>query len=153
MNPERWGEVAETEAKHYLKVERTRERISFGDITGISDGELAKIDRKIAENYFRSERLPKGLRELSADKASIELRKLDVAISPRCFEQALRRLALIQTPEASLKVFRQLIEDGLTSAKDIARTMRVSKDTVLSLANRAMKEGWLKTDGRRYALV
>jgi DNA-binding NarL/FixJ family response regulator len=58
------------------------------------------------------------------------------------------------TREASrIEVFRQLVEDGLTSAEDIAREMDVSKGTVSKLAKRAMKEGWLKKQGRKYALA
>ena len=49
----------------------------------------------IAGHYFKSPILGKPLRELSADKASVKLRKLDVEISPRQFERALRRLHLV----------------------------------------------------------
>ena len=95
MNGDDWGEEARQEAKHNPKIERTRKRIGFGDIKGISEGKLAAIDHVIAGNYFKSRRLTKPLRELSADKASPELRKLGVAISPQAFERALRRLALV----------------------------------------------------------
>ena len=58
----------------------------------------------------------------------------------------------INTREASsIEVFRQWLEDGLTSAEDIARKMGVSKGTVSKMAKRAMKEGWLKKQGREYA--
>jgi DNA-directed RNA polymerase specialized sigma24 family protein len=58
------------------------------------------------------------------------------------------------TREASrIEVFRQRVEDGLTSAEDIAREMDVSKGTVSKLAKRAMEEGWLKKQGRQYALA
>ncbi len=58
------------------------------------------------------------------------------------------------TREASrIEVFRQCLEDDLTSAEDIARKMGVSKGTVSKLAKRAMQEGWLKKQGRNYALV
>ena len=60
----------------------------------------------------------------------------------------------IGTREASsIEVFRQWVEDGLTSAEDIAREMGVSKGTVSKWAKRAMNEGWLKKNGRDYALV
>jgi hypothetical protein len=49
----------------------------------------------IAEHYFKSLRLRKPLRELSADKASVELLKLGVEIGPDAFERALRRLYLV----------------------------------------------------------
>ena len=58
------------------------------------------------------------------------------------------------TREASrIEVFRQCLEDGLTSAEDIARKMGVSKGTVSKMAKRAMEEGWLKKQGRQYALA
>ena len=52
-----------------------------------------------------------------------------------------------------IEVFRQRVEDGLTSAEDIAREMDVSKGTVSKMAKRAMEEGWLKKQGRQYALA
>ena len=58
------------------------------------------------------------------------------------------------TREASrIEVFRQHLEAGLTSAEDIAREMGVSKGTVSKMAKRAMEDGWLKKQGREYALV
>jgi DNA-binding transcriptional regulator YiaG len=54
---------------------------------------------------------------------------------------------------SSIEVFRQCLEDGLTSAEDIAREMGVSKGTVSKWAKRAMKEGRLKKHGREYGLV
>ena len=58
------------------------------------------------------------------------------------------------TREASrIEVFRQRLEDGLTSAEDISREMGVSKGTVSKMAKRAMEEGWLKKQGREYVLV
>ena len=58
------------------------------------------------------------------------------------------------TREASrIEVFRQRVEDGLTSAEDISREMGVSRGTVSKLAKRAMQEGWLKKQGREYALA
>ena len=59
----------------------------------------------------------------------------------------------IKTEGAStMQVFRQWIEDGLESAEDIAREMGVSKGTVSKMAKRAMADGWLKKNGRRYAI-
>jgi DNA-binding NarL/FixJ family response regulator len=54
---------------------------------------------------------------------------------------------------SSIEVFRQCLEDGLTSAEDIARKMGVSKGTVSKMAKRAMEEEWLKKQGRQYVLV
>ena len=55
----------------------------------------------------------------------------------------------LSTPQ----LFRQCIEDGLTSATDIADEMGISKGQVSKLATKAIKEGWLKKDGRDYALT
>jgi hypothetical protein len=54
---------------------------------------------------------------------------------------------------STAQIFRQWIEDGVTSAKDIAVEMGISKGQVSKLAKRAMAEGWLKKDGRDYALT
>jgi hypothetical protein len=54
---------------------------------------------------------------------------------------------------STAQIFRQWIEDGVTSAKDIADEMGVSKGQVSKLAKRAMAEGWLTKDGRDYALI
>jgi len=51
------------------------------------------------------------------------------------------------------EVFRQCIEDGMTTATDIAAEMEISKGMVSRLASRAMKVGLLTKDGRDYALV
>lgn len=50
-------------------------------------------------------------------------------------------------------VFRQWIEDGLTSATDIAAEMGLSKGQISKLAKRGMAAGWLKKDGRDYAIA
>jgi len=54
---------------------------------------------------------------------------------------------------STAQIFRQWIEDGLTSAKDIAEEMGISTGQVSKLAKRAMAEGWLKKNGRSYALA
>jgi len=54
---------------------------------------------------------------------------------------------------STAEIFRQWIEDGVTSAKDIAEEMGISKGQVSKLAKRAMAEGWLKKEGRDYALA
>ena len=51
------------------------------------------------------------------------------------------------------QIFRQWIEDGVTSATDIADEMGISKGQVSKLAKRAIAEGWLQKQGRDYALT
>jgi putative DNA primase/helicase len=53
----------------------------------------------------------------------------------------------------SLQVFRKLIEDGVTDCSQLAEEMKVSKGTISKWAAKAIREGWLKKDGREYALV
>lgn len=50
-------------------------------------------------------------------------------------------------------LFRKCIEDGLTTASDLAEEMSVSKALVSKYAAKAIKEGWLKKKGRYYALA
>lgn len=50
-------------------------------------------------------------------------------------------------------VFRQWIEDGLTSATDMAAEMGLSNGQISKLAKRDMAAGWLKKDGRDYAMA
>lgn len=52
-----------------------------------------------------------------------------------------------------LDLFRQWLEDGLTSCTDIANEIGVSKGTVSKLAMRGIQEGWVKQEGREYKLV
>ena len=52
-----------------------------------------------------------------------------------------------------LEILRQCVEDGLTTATDIAVEMEISKGQASKLAARAIREGWLMKDGRDYALV
>jgi hypothetical protein len=56
-------------------------------------------------------------------------------------------------PASSMDIFRQWIEDGLTSAEDIGKEMGVSKGTVSKWARKAMEEGWLAKNGRDYMLA
>ena len=93
LDPARWGEAAKREAQYNPKIERTRERIGYRDIKEIK---WTDADRAIAEHYFKSQIFGKPLRELSVDKASLQLRKLKLEISPRAFELALRRLFLVE---------------------------------------------------------
>jgi len=65
-----------------------------------------------------------------------------------------RNRTLITYREAdSMALFRQWIEDGLTSCDDIAREMGVTKGTVSKWATKAIGAGWLRKDGRGYALA
>lgn len=54
---------------------------------------------------------------------------------------------------STAQIFRQWIEDGVTSAQDIAEEMGISKGQVSKLAKRAIVEGWLVKSGREYALA
>lgn len=54
---------------------------------------------------------------------------------------------------STAQIFRQWLEDDVTSASDIAEEMNISKGQVSKLAKRAIGEGWLKKDGRDYALT
>lgn len=51
------------------------------------------------------------------------------------------------------QLFRQCLEDGLTSATDIAEEMGISKGQVSKLATGAIKAGWLIKEGREYKLA
>jgi hypothetical protein len=93
-NDPEWDEAAKREAQYNPKIEQARKRLEYGDIKGFAESKWSNVDRVIAGHYFKSPILRKPLRELSADKASVELRKLEVGISPQAFERALRRLYL-----------------------------------------------------------
>jgi hypothetical protein len=54
---------------------------------------------------------------------------------------------------STVQVFRQCIEDGLTSASDIADEMGISKGQVSKLATKGIAAGWLKKNGRDYELT
>jgi CRP-like cAMP-binding protein len=56
-------------------------------------------------------------------------------------------------PSSNIDGFRQCLEATLTSAEDIARQMGVTKGPVSKLAKRAIDEGWLRKNGRKYALT
>lgn len=51
------------------------------------------------------------------------------------------------------QLFRQCLEDGLTSASDIADEMGISKGQVSKLASAGIRAGWLTKDGREYKLA
>jgi hypothetical protein len=54
---------------------------------------------------------------------------------------------------STLDIFRQWVEDGLTSASDIASEMGLSKGQVSKLAKQGMVAGWLIKEGRDYKLA
>ena len=54
---------------------------------------------------------------------------------------------------STAQIFRQWIEDGVTSAQDIAEEMGISKGQVSKLAKRGIMAGWLKKNGREYELT
>ena len=56
-------------------------------------------------------------------------------------------------PISTAQLFRQHINDGLTSATEIAEEMGTSPGQVSKMAHKAIKAGWLKKDGRGYALT
>lgn len=52
------------------------------------------------------------------------------------------------------QLFRQLIEEGVTSCSELAEEMRVSKGTISKLAKKGVREGWLRSLGKDgYELV
>ena len=55
----------------------------------------------------------------------------------------------LSTPD----IFRQCLEDGLTTATDIAEEMGLSKGQVSKMATAAIRAGWLAKDGREYKLT
>ena len=60
----------------------------------------------------------------------------------------------ITTKEADgIAVLVQWVEDGLTSATDIASEMGISKGTVSKLAKKAIEAGRLRKEGNSYALA
>lgn len=54
---------------------------------------------------------------------------------------------------STAQVFRQWIEDGLTTATEIASEMQISVGQVSKMAKKAIQAGWLKKQGRGYALT
>jgi hypothetical protein len=54
---------------------------------------------------------------------------------------------------STLQLFRQWVEDGLTSASEIADEMGLSKGQVSKLAKQGIACGWLKKDGREYGII
>lgn len=51
------------------------------------------------------------------------------------------------------QIFRQCLEDGLTTATDIAEEMTLSKGQVSKMATAAIRAGWLAKEGREYKLT
>lgn len=54
---------------------------------------------------------------------------------------------------SALDQLRQWLRDGMTTCADIAEAMGLSKPTVSKLAAKAIREGWLKKNGRDYELL
>jgi AAA domain len=54
---------------------------------------------------------------------------------------------------STLEVFRQWVESGLTKASDIAEEMQISTGQISKLAKKGITAGWLKKEGREYALT
>jgi len=54
---------------------------------------------------------------------------------------------------STLEVFREWVESGLTKASDIAEEMQISTGQISKLAKKGITAGWLKKDGREYALI
>jgi hypothetical protein len=48
--------------------------------------------------------------------------------------------------------FRQCVEDGMTVGAQIAKHLNLTPGRVSQLAGKAIKEGWLRKDGRHYAI-
>ena len=54
---------------------------------------------------------------------------------------------------STAQIFRQWIEDGVTNCKDLSEEMGITKGQVSKLATKAFAAGWLKKNGRDYALT
>lgn len=53
----------------------------------------------------------------------------------------------------SIDVFRRLVEDGVTDCNQIAQEMKVSPATLSRFAKKGFDDGWLRKEGREYALA
>jgi hypothetical protein len=56
-------------------------------------------------------------------------------------------------PLSALPLFRKCIEVGINGASEIAEELGISKGQVSKLAKKGMEAGWLKKDGRDYAIT
>ena len=56
-------------------------------------------------------------------------------------------------PAHSLDVLRKLVEEGVTECGQLADEMHVSSSAISKMAKKGMDAGWLKKDGRGYALT
>lgn len=54
---------------------------------------------------------------------------------------------------STMQLLRQCVEDGTVRASDIAKQLAISRFKVSRLAAQAIKEGWLKKNGRNYAIT
>jgi predicted DNA-binding protein (UPF0251 family) len=92
---------------------------------------MSKIGYRIP-GFYQARHMPQPLPKAEAQAAN-EPRAANQQSPPPAPRKASR-----------IEVFRQCLEDGLTSAEDIARKMGVSKGTVSKLAKRAGNEGWCR---------
>ncbi len=53
----------------------------------------------------------------------------------------------------SIELFKEWVRQGLTSCKDIAEEMGVTKGAVSKMAKRGERDGWLQIKGREYVLT
>jgi hypothetical protein len=90
-------------------------------------------------------RFVKNRHTSDADSPSLEWRFVRPPNDPKAYVTWKRVVA----PD----VFRKCIEDGLSSASEIAQEMGVSRGQVSKLAAKAIKGGWLKKKGREYVIV
>ena len=63
------------------------------------------------------------------------------------------KISVTHKPAQSLDVFRKLIEEGVTECTALAEELHVSKGTIAKWAKKAMDAGWLRKEGRGYALT
>ena len=63
------------------------------------------------------------------------------------------RVAVSFKEARGIDVFKRWIEDGLEYADDIAKEMGITKGMVSRYAKKAIEEGWLKKEGRKYVFV
>lgn len=63
------------------------------------------------------------------------------------------KISVTHKQAQSMDVFRKFIEDGVTDCGQLATELKVTPGTVSKWAHKAIKAGWLKKDGREYALT
>jgi hypothetical protein len=68
-------------------------------------------------------------------------------------DEATGEVSISYKQTQTLEMFRQCIEDGVTDCSELAEELKVSRGTVSKWAKKAMDAGWLKKNGRDYALI